>query len=436
METIVVYCPNISPRLTYVLDWLIKERLQLSYTIAHSPANITPNKVILAYGVAYHGAISIPDAGLLWENGINQHQPASGTWRDIPTLFHIDNSSNTITFDLFSAIFYLISRYEEYYPFSPDKHDRYPPTESILYRKGWLSRPIIDEWVESFRQLITQNTSVSIPQHPFKYLPTYDIDIAYSHLHKGVRRIFGAYLRAILRMDMVQIAERTRVLKKKQKDPYDSFRWLRQLHKLYNYKPVYFILCSEKTTAFDKNIHPCNPAMVRVIKNVAKDGDIGIHPSYYSYQEQTTRREIETLQKISNQSIQISRQHYIKLKIPNTYQLLIDNRISVDYSMGYGSKLGFRAGTGSSFLWYDIAAERATTLRVHPFCFMDTTAHYELMLSPQEAIDRLHNMTRILKKTGSQLITVYHNFSLGMSAEWNGWRQPYEAFLEENKPSE
>jgi hypothetical protein len=174
--------------------------------------------------------------------------------------------------------------------------------------------------------------------------------------------------------------------------------------------------------------------MMRVIKNAAKDGDMGIHPSYFSHSGDITRQEIAILQSISNQKIVVSRQHYIKLKLPETYYNLTKNKITADYSMGYGSKIGFRAGTGSSFLWYDIRQEQQTALRIFPFCFMDTTAHYELKLTPKEAMERLESMTKILKSTGSQLITIFHNFSLGTSSEWNGWRQVYEQFLQENKP--
>ncbi len=99
--------------------------------------------------------------------------------------------------------------------------------------------------------------------------------------------------------------------------------------------------------------------------------------------------------------------------------------------MGYGSHLGFRAGTGNSFLWFDLEKDMATQLRVHPFCFMDTTAHYEAKLSPAEAFARLEAMSKVLEKTGSTLITVFHNFSLGTSNEWKGWRQAYEHFLGE-----
>jgi hypothetical protein len=194
---------------------------------------------------------------------------------------------------------------------------------------------------------------------------------------------------------------------------------------------LYFVLAAAKTTAFDKNIHPKHPAMMRVIKNLAKEGIIGIHPSYYSHHNDTLSREKTMLEFVSGRSTHISRQHYIKVKLPDTYRLLINNKIIDDYSMGYGSHLGFRAGTGSSFLWFDVEKDIATQLRVHPFCFMDTTAHYEVKLSISEAFERLEAMSKVLEKTGSTLITVFHNFSLGTSSEWKGWRQAYEIFLGE-----
>jgi hypothetical protein len=97
--------------------------------------------------------------------------------------------------------------------------------------------------------------------------------------------------------------------------------------------------------------------------------------------------------------------------------------------MGYGTHLGFRAGTGSSFLWYDPERDEQTNLRLFPFCFMDTTAHYEAGLTTQQAFERLEAMSKVLEQTGSKLITVFHNFSLGTDYEWRGWRQAYELFL-------
>jgi hypothetical protein len=97
--------------------------------------------------------------------------------------------------------------------------------------------------------------------------------------------------------------------------------------------------------------------------------------------------------------------------------------------MGYGSRSGFRAGTGRSFLWYDLTTESTTPLRVHPFCFMDSTAHFEEGLSPDEAFTKLDQMRARLMLTHSSLVTVFHNFSLGSDKGWDGWAERYEQFL-------
>jgi hypothetical protein len=429
METIVVYSAVQSTRLKYVLDWLLNERLQLGYCITTEEAGLPPGGI--AYGKIIAGCISIPDTGLLWKKGMEPIEPGKGIWGELPTVFPAPMPGYTLPFDLFSAIFYLLSRYEEYQPIKPDKHGRYPATESILYKNGWLQRPIVDEWVAALRREIQEAAGIALPAPQFVFQPTYDIDMAYSHLHKGAKRIVGAYLRALLKMDVGQISERTQVLKNRQKDPYDSFRWLRQLHREYDCKPVYFVLAAFAATAFDKNIPPQHPAMIRVIKNIARDGTVGTHPSYYSDEHEKAAREKKALEHITGTVITSSRQHYIRVKTPATYRLLLRNGIAHDYSMGYGAHLGFRAGTGSSFPWYDLAAGEITTLRIHPFCFMDTTAHFELGLPPSDAMAQLDAMSRILERTGSTLITIFHNFSLGAASEWKGWRSAYEHFLGE-----
>lgn len=434
MQKVIVYSPYQSPRLTYVLDWLLKERLQLDYSIVTNESEASGTAYCISYSHTLPNAVNIPAAGLLAATGIdNELKDAKlnpGEWDGLPVLFYVgEDTQHALPFDLFSAVFFLISRYEEYTPYAPDKHGRFNATDSILYKQGWLTRPIVDEWVEAFRQILEKVWNVAIPKPTFTFRPTYDIDMAYSHAYKGIKRIVGAYIRALLKGDVQQISERTQVLKKKATDPYDSFALLRHLHEQYGYKPIYFILSALKTTPFDKNIHPKHPAMVRVIKQLAKEGEIGIHPSYYATHYDVMAKEQNTLKHIIAHPIHISRQHYIRLMIPATYHLLMDNDITQDYSMGYGSHIGFRAGTGSSFMWYDLLKESATSIRTHPFCFMDTTAHFDMAMPVAEAFAALNKMVADLQRCGSTLNTVFHNFSLGTDQQWQGWSEAYATFL-------
>ena len=66
---------------------------------------------------------------------------------------------------------------------------------------------------------------------------------------------------------------------------------------------------------------------------------------------------------------------------------------------------------------------------MHPFCFMDSTAHYELGLSAEEAFMELSNMSDKLQTVRGRLVTVFHNFSLGSEEEWKGWNEAYQELL-------
>lgn len=431
MQHLVIYSANSSPRLSYVLQWVFGERMQVQYSLATDETGGMPPGCHIAYGSLIPGCICIPDTGFVSHCTDEPTATATGEWATIPMIFAAGDGKYTLPFDFFSAVFYLLSRYEEYMPYTPDKHGRYPATDSILVQNDWLERPLVDEWIYALRMLLQKELGWHIAPSAYNFRPTYDIDMAYSHAYKGVGRIAGAYLRAIIKGDLEQISERTQVLKNKQRDPYDSFAWLKHLHEQYGFYPIYFILCSLKTTAFDKNIHPEHPAMKRIIRQLAREGDTGIHPSYFAIRNDIATAEKTTLEHITGNTITLSRQHYIRVKTPDTYYMLLAQRISHDYSMGYGTHMGFRAGTGASFLWYDLLNEGTSPLRIHPFCFMDTTAHYEQQLTPTEAFARLGRMTDILRYTGSNLVTIFHNFSLGTALEWKGWSEQYAAFLHE-----
>ncbi len=425
-KSIVIYCPFTSKRLLYVLDWIFKSRLGVDYTLTNNTTDFSD--LCISYGSVIENAISIPSCRLLDEQGIKQHEIKTGEWNNIPTLYAENN--DTIPFDIFSAVFFLISRYEEYYSFTPDKHGRYPATDSILYKNGWLERPLVDEWIEALRLLLQQKGGFTIPTRSFSYLPTYDIDIAWSYKNKGLVRGMGGFVKDILSLRVAEVAKRISVLSGAQ-DPYFSFDSIALLHKKYNYTPVYFVLATLRTGEFDKNISPLHPDMQQLIQSFANEGTLGVHPSYnMNTNNAFLEEEKSSLEKISGMAISQSRQHYIRLWFPRTYRQLIAAGITDDYSMGYGTHLGFRAGTGLAFNWYDLETETATALQVHPFCFMDSTAHYELKLSAAEAFARLNSMSTILQKQNSQLITVFHNFSLGTDNEWKNWAASYASFLE------
>lgn len=442
LPVVTIWASQDSSRLRYVLDWLLVERLGLNYQLTHDEATVGSAEYSIAYGFLENTA-SIHAVSLLWETGVHRQDIPVQEWKGLYTLFYDPTSPCDIQFDMLAGIFYLLTRYEEYLANrnERDGHIRYRAEASIVYEV--LERPVVDEWVEAFRLFLEQVWSISIPQKPFSFQPTYDIDIAWSYRFKGLRRTIGGLLKDMLGMHWGSVAERVQVLRGTKADPFDSFVWIMTQHIEREVLPIYFILAALQTSRYDKNISPKHSRMASLIKGLSVSGIVGLHPSYESCFSNPKRlgAEMAELESIAGAAITQTRQHYIRLQFPFTYDILLGNGLTDDYSMGYSTHFGFRAGTSASFPWYrlpidpelSVNTEEQTSLRVHPFAFMDTTGHYDLGVSAVESFDHLRQMTAKLQACGGTLITILHNFSLGTDPEWKGWRKEYERFLHDIK---
>jgi hypothetical protein len=181
---------------------------------------------------------------------------------------------------------------------------------------------------------------------------------------------------------------------------------------------------------YDKNISPYSNAMWQLIKRHAKKYQVGLHPSWRSNKNQPIlNREKKVLETAAQIKVTSSRQHYIKLSLPDTFENLIEAGIENDFSMGYGSINGFRASVASSFYWYNLKTEKMTSLKLHPFCFMDANSFYEQHLNAAQAYDEIIHYQEACRKVNGNFISIFHNNFLGTDKQFAGWKEMYVKFI-------
>jgi hypothetical protein len=112
--------------------------------------------------------------------------------------------------------------------------------------------------------------------------------------------------------------------------------------------------------------------------------------------------------------------------LPDTYEQLIQLGIKNEYSMGYGSINGFRASFAGNFSWFNLKENAATSLRIHPFSFMDANVIFEEKLNIDEAKVQLLNQLDWCKKTNGIFSTVFHNHLLADDKDFCTWRNFYQ----------
>lgn len=426
--TVHIYTPLRTARLEYALQWIFGEQLSCPYTIssdAEQWQQAEGIKINYSEQSSDNDSLWIRPEGLLWEKDIRYKHLSVHRWKHSTILFY-NQPGAAVPFDIFAAVFYLISRYEEYLPGKRDAHGRYRHEDSAAGQYAFLHQPVVDQWLQSFQNLLIQKYGFTDTHQRFEWLPTYDIDIAWSYLHKSPNRLASALLKDLLQLQFGRIRERKAVLSGRIPDPYDSFERLYELHQHYQVQPVYFFLLGENSR-YDKNIAPRHPAMQQLMQQLAGRGKTGIHPSYAAKDDPgLIGNEIKILSETLQQPVTNSRQHYIRFALPDTYRALIACNIRDEYSMGYAGSNGFRAGTSRSFLWYDLQRERVTNLRIHPFAFMEMTNKFYLRQNPDAAYLEWERLYQAVKSVNGRMISIWHNHSLGTDKIFAGWWELYE----------
>jgi hypothetical protein len=166
-------------------------------------------------------------------------------------------------------------------------------------------------------------------------------------------------------------------------------------------------------TKFDRSVPPQSKLFQNVIATLKSNkAFVGLHPSYYSSSEpQLLEEEIRHLQKAGIAEVIMSRQHYLRGKYSQVPKKLAASGIQFDFSMGFASKAGFRAGTSLPFYYFDFDTESSTDLVVVPFCAMDGVWSEYGSKSTTEAEIELKNLLEQIKKVNGLFVTVYHERS-------------------------
>lgn len=422
-----VYIQKNTPRIAYAFSLLFEHVVKLPYQLTEARA-----EAHLAYTPRPEPGIPLwlPALGLLSVSGI----------RDVPVeLFQHDgkaaffgcpSAAALFPFDLPAMAFYLASRYEEYLPAEKDHHRRFPARSSLAFKGGFLRQPLINKWGLALAQRLQEHFPELALQRPvYRFRPSYDVDMAWAYRERPAWLQGASAARDVLRGDWSRLQQRWLISLGKADDPFDTFEYLNEWHKRLGLSPLYFFLLGDYRT-YDKNINPKRPAFRRLLQELAKTYDTGLHPSYASNNSsKQLAKECRRFHSITGEAPKRSRQHYLKLEFPSTYRALLREGISADYTMGFADEVGFRASLATPFPWYDLQRECVQDITVYPFALMDGSLRHYMQLEPEQAIAAIAQLVGEIRATGGLFIPLWHNSSFSVAHGWGGWQQVFEWML-------
>lgn len=422
---LLIFVDEVTDRLIFTLDFIFKDR-KVAYQFTNDPVYFEKageNKFNYSnrYFEHIHG---LPPATVIFDEAIFPYSIEKSMFGKEPCL-----SFDSIT-DPIAAIFYVLSRMEEYNIERRDEHERFPAKESILHKFGWLQKAVCDRWAEALIRSVEEMLGAQLhaQQIPSNIVPTFDIDNTFAFQWKhGWRRILGS-IKDYVRRDHARIRSRKLVLAGKAKDPYDTFDYILSIAKRGFDVRLFWLLGDY--AKYDKNISGMDQRHREMIRKLSETVKIGLHPSYKSNSANYyLENEKERIDFILGEAVTFSRQHFLKLQIPLTYQNLVKKEFTDDFTMGYADEVGFRAGTARPFRFFDLSKNICTEYMIHPFVYMDGTLHeykhWTIAQSKAEIAALYHEITTY----GGDFICIWHNETIGDFAKWEGWSQVLEFTL-------
>lgn len=421
-----------SNRLVYTVNLIFKDLLGLECRVTNDLElfNRADGMIKICYSKDYvPGCIYFYASNILFERKIVAHDLDMIEYKGLVGLYANNNPNSTFPFDPFASAFYIISRYEEFLDTERDEHGRFTAKQSLAYKNGFLTKPIVNLWAKMIYDVIAMRyPDVEPNTRKFNFTPTYDIDSAYAYRHRGfIRTIMGYAKSLLIDKDFRAAKMRTKVLLGLSADPFDTFDYQLKLQREYELNPIYFIQVGEYGK-YDKNISIYNRSFCSLIKELADNATVGVHCSYNANGDKLLfRKELSDLQRVTGFDVTKNRQHYLLLSAEKkTYRALINAGIEDDYTMGYADHVGFRAGICTPYKFYDLEYDMVANLTIHPITYMDGTVKDYMRLNINEAKVLVGKLIDEVKAVNGEFISIWHNETLSDQGKWQGWREFYE----------
>ncbi len=350
--------------------------------------------------------------------------PLPGIDKAIEQLVSYDNGETVINYDILGLTYWMLSRQEEVGAVNLDLHGRFPATASHAYQHGYLERPIVDEWLFILGQIIEKTwENIQLKEHHFSMKVSHDVDRPSHFGFSSFPLLLRKMRRALLRKDFSLAIQAPAIwiqTRKKlhPKDPYNTFTWLMDISEQHNLKSAFYFICGATDKQYDADYHLSHPAIKNLMKNISDRGhEIGLHPSYSTYQNQEVfLQEADTLKTVCQELGIVQpgfggRMHYLRWQ-PETMMLWEKAGMAYDSTLSYADRPGFRCGTCFGYPAINPITKEVLNLRIRPLIAMECSiisVSYLGLGTSKEAMDKFNQLKYACKSVNGCFTLLWHN---------------------------
>jgi len=365
--------------------------------------------------------------GILDQQGIESVDIVVKPWEETKCFFSVGEKSS-LPFDIFAASFYLLSRYEEYLPHLKDANNRYPASESLGVKEQFINKPVIDIWAYKLKDILIANfPSLRLPG---RTMTIHNLIIAhepFAYKYKGFLRSIAGYISDLIQFKFKKLFVRTKVVLALRPDPNQTFNWIIDAIKDSTSTLTVFFMLGE-SMKFREGINSQRKYFRRWIKIVADYTEVGLifskdAQSLYS----VLKKEKNQMENITNRILKSSINDQFNIELPDIYRDLVELEVDRDFTMVYHDTVGFRSGTCTPFLFYDLDYEILTPLVIHSNV-ISTSSLYDR--NPKEISSIVDEHYSSVKEVNGTFSMIFSNKDFSDEPENEIWKKIFHDKLQ------
>ena len=329
----------------------------------------------------------------------------TGTYESDGKDIHIGN-------DLFAAVFFFLSQWEEFVMKRDkglDAFHKLDESELFIVRNGLQKRCLVNEIADFVKELLSRCGVSPIAENKFSVMLTHDVDrcylSSYSELCDNIykmllagdndraRRILGDYL----------------FYRQEATDPFDSFDELMDISESFGLRShFYFKPCVEGDKGSTYSIY--DERVVEIIKRILRRGHyVGLHSTENaSLSQDVLKTELVRIKEVTGNALEYGCRTHGLFYDFTLFENMDEAGLEYDSSIGFQYYNGFRSSVCLPYHIFDILNGKTLRLKQIPFMTMDSVSMRNGM-SPDAFLQDIKNVSETVRRHSGVFVMNWHS---------------------------
>jgi peptidoglycan/xylan/chitin deacetylase (PgdA/CDA1 family) len=315
----------------------------------------------------------------------------------------------------------IFTREVEYNSADLDKHERFNYNSRSC-------KPILNPIVSNF--FLDNGMRVEFPDgKEFAICLTHDVDEIYPPLS----HTFISSINYIKNFDFMRLKNQLFWKRAgKESSPYMNIKKIIKLEEKYGAKSSFYFLATDKDIRrYRYNIMSLENELQFILES---DFEVGLHGGYYAYRDlDEVLKEKRNLEKVFKKKVIGYRNHYLRFKVPDTWEILSKAGFKYDTTFGYHNCIGFRNGMCHPYRPYNLITNNFINILEINLNIMDE-ALFNSTKSMMDAWETAKLHIDMVRKSRGVVTVLWHNiyFDSGFRILWGNFYEKLLSYCKQN----